>query len=165
MNNKKLLLHSEIFFKFAFAIHKSSPIPLRYLKSFSWSKQQPREIDWRLTKKEEYIAPGFLHHVATHTLAVQIDTFLQQKYADRLNHSDNAIKSASWIARLMRNAFAHNPFNPIWILNQECTNKNYVVQGIIELNTRELEGKPLKREHYGGPIAILKLSEFVRRLP
>lgn len=164
MDNKKLLLYSEIFFKFAFAIHKSIPIKLNYLDKFSWGKHIARKVDLKLTKKEEYLAPGLLHHVATHILAVQIDTFLQERYGDRFNHLNNDIKSAAWIARLIRNAFAHNPFDPIWELHTECENKLYQIPGVIELKTQDLDGKRIKREHYGGPIALLKLSEFVRGL-
>ena len=73
------------------------------------------------------------------------------------------IKSASWIARLIRNAFAHNPFDPVWIIQAECKNKQYEVPGTISLDTSSIDGKRLLRIHYGGPLAILKLSEFVLR--
>jgi hypothetical protein len=37
-----------------------------------------------------------------------------------------------------------------------------VVRDIISLDTNGLQGLALKREHYGGPLALLRLSQFVR---
>ena len=111
--DKKLLLQSEIFFKLAFAIHKSIPIKLNYLDQFSWGKHMVERKNLVLTTKEEKTAIGLLHHIATYIIAVQIDTYLQNKYPNRFNNADSSLKSSALIARLLRNAFSHNPFNPV----------------------------------------------------
>ena len=122
------------------------------------------EKDLKLTKKEENLSVALLHRVATYILVLQIDTVLQHKFQDRFNHKDSNIRSASWIARLIRNAFSHNPFYPQWEFYSECMNKQYGVGEIISLNTSGLNGKPVDRMHYGGPLALLQLSEYVRGL-
>jgi len=160
----KLLKYSEIFFKFAFAIHQPIHFKLMYLSQFSWGKHIANEKDLKLTKKEENLSVSLLHHVATYILALQVDRVLQDKFQDRFNHKDDNIRSASWIARLIRNAFSHNPFYPEWEFYTECLNKKYEVIDVISLDTTGLNGKYVERIHYGGPLALLRLSEYVRKL-
>lgn len=164
MDYGKLLKYSEIFFKFAFAIHQPIHFKLMYLSQFSWGKHTASKKDLKLTKKEENLSVALLHHVATYILALQIDTVLQDKFQDRFNHKNNDIRSAAWIARLIRNAFSHNPFYPRWEFYSECMNKQYAVSKIISLDTSKLHGKEVDRMHYGGPLALLRLSEYVRGL-
>ena len=82
---------------------------------------------------------------------------------NRFNHRNDGIRNASLILRQIRNAFAHDPLNPTWDIRQpEAMNKILVVKDIIKLDTKEINGKRIQRLHYGGPLAILKLSEFIR---
>lgn len=106
---------------------------------------------------------ALLHHVAIYLLANQIDTFLQNLYKDRFNHSNPDIKSAAWIARLIRNSFSHNPFYPVWLIDRDAKNKIFSVKNILQLDTTNLNGKFLDRSHYGGPLALLLLSNFVKK--
>jgi hypothetical protein len=73
-------------------------------------------------------------------------------------------RSASQIVRLIRNAFAHNPFAPVWRIPRECENQTYNVNNTIALKTSGLNGKPLERLNYGGPLALLCLLEFIKQL-
>jgi hypothetical protein len=91
-----------------------------------------------------------------------MDRALQDTVPDRFKHPDDGIRSAAWIARLLRNAFAHNPFNPVWMLYSECENKVFEVKDVIRLSTEGLHKKRVVREDYGGPLALLRLSQFIR---
>lgn len=98
-------------------------------------------------------------------LANQIDSVL-----DRLEGSGRfasgarpELFGAAWIGRLVRNAFAHNPLAPLWKLDRECRGKVYEVPRVIKLDCRLLKtGEPVRRMDYGGPLALLRLSIFVR---
>ena len=164
LNYQKLLKYSEIFFKFAFAIHQPLHFKPMYLGQFSWGRHIAKEKELKLTKKEENLSVALLHHVATYILALQIDRGLQDNFPDRYNHTNSEIVSISWIVRLIRNAFSHNPFYPEWKFYSECKNKRYEVKDIIYLDTTNLDGVYVDRSHYGGPLALLRLSEHVRRL-
>ncbi len=159
---------AEILLKFAFGISATFAANdrprLNYLEAFSWGKHVSQKAELELTEKQERIAPIFLEHVATYLCAVQVDTAFQQVVPERFQHADPAIQSAAWIARLVRNAFAHNPFAPTWKLYPECENRLFSVPGVIELNTTGLHDKPVARRDYGGPLAILRLLWFAKEL-
>jgi hypothetical protein len=117
-----------------------------------------------LNREQEIFAATLLVHSATYLCAVQADTILQATTHDRFKHVNQNIRSASWIARLIRNAFAHNPFAPVWKTYPECENQIYSVENVISLNTAGLNGKPVRRLDYGGPLALLCLSDFVKEV-
>ncbi|MBI4093310.1 MAG: hypothetical protein HY420_05285 [Candidatus Kerfeldbacteria bacterium] len=162
--DKQLLKYAEVFFKLSFAIHSTGSTKLEYLDTFSWGKHVLSKKDLKLTKKQEELGIALLHHVATYTLASQIDTTLQNLYKNRFKHRRKVVRNASWIARLVRNAFAHNPFYPQWIIQPEAKNSVFEVEDIIKIKTSNLDGKFVSRHDYGGPLALLSLSEFVRIL-
>jgi hypothetical protein len=72
--------------------------------------------------------------------------------------------SASRIAWLLRNAFAHNPFAPTWKVHGQHDNQTYAVKDVIVLKTSGLNGQLLKRSHGGGPLALLRLLQFTKRV-
>jgi hypothetical protein len=160
---KQLLRYSEILFKMAFAMHSGSHPKFQYLDTFVWGKHILKRKDLILNKKEEELAIALIHHVATYTLANQIDTCLQNCFKNRFEHKDKNIRNAAWIVRLIRNAFAHNPFYPKWKIYAECENKVFSVKNIIKLDTTSLDDKFVDRYNYGGPLALLRLSEFIRK--
>lgn len=164
ISQRQLLYYAEILFKMAFAMHDSDPPKFNYLEFFSWSKHSCSKKDLELTSKEEELAIALFHHVAIYVFANQMDTYLQNSFNDRFTHSDNDLRNAAWIVRLIRNAFAHNPFYPQWQFYNECKNKTYAVKDIISLNTKNINGKIVNRYDYGGPLALLRLSEYIRGL-
>lgn len=156
-------------YRFALAISTTfqisgSKLDLIYYNAFAYGLHTMTRAELELTKEQEELASILLVHSATYLCAVQADTVLQAIVPNRFNDSDPDIRSASWIARLIRNAFAHNPFAPVWKTYSECENKIYTVQNVISLNTTGLNGKPVERLHYGGPLALLKLLEFIKQL-
>ncbi len=143
----------------------SSRFPeLVYYDQFTYGGHLFKKEELELTKEQESFAAGLLVHSATYLCAVQADTVLQDAVPDRFKHTDPNIRSASWIARLIRNAFAHNPFEPVWKTYSECENQTYAVENVISLNTRGLDGKPVERLDYGGPLALLRLLDFVKQV-
>lgn len=98
-------------------------------------------------------------------MAVQIDTALERKFGtQRFDNSDEEIRSACSIARLVRNAFAHDPFGPVWEFPPKFANQRYEVRGILLLNTAGLEKQPVSRRDYGGPLALLRFLQFATQL-
>jgi hypothetical protein len=157
----ELLKNSELQYKYALGLGVTNP-RLQYLTIFSYGKHTARIRELRLNKDQEEFAVICIEHTAIYIMAVQIDSVLSETIEDRFNHKNNDVKSAAWIARLVRNSFAHNPFAPTWKIYRECDNKIYKVRNIISLNTKGLNNKPVKRMDYGGPLALLYLSRFVR---
>jgi hypothetical protein len=51
---------------------------------------------------------------------------------------------------------------PIWNVDAQCRDKIISVDNIISLDTAGLNGKKFDWQDYGGPLALLRLSEFVR---
>jgi hypothetical protein len=95
-------------------------------------------------------------------MAVAMKDAIKDTVNDPKNGSDADVQSAYQIARLIRNAFAHSPFNPIWSIDSDCRDKTFSVRDIIALDTTSLNGTAFDWRHYGGPLALLRLCHFVR---
>lgn len=166
-NLRQLLTDAENQFKLAIAFQtlcdNADSNVLTYARTWSFGMHIADHDELPLSPEEEKRASGALVHCATYLLAVQLDSVLQEAVSNRFNHSNSVIFAAAWIARLIRNAFAHNPLYPVWKIDRKCRNKLIEIPDIIRLNTREREGTSLKRMDYGGPLALLKLSSYVRQ--
>jgi hypothetical protein len=157
----QLIKNAQILFKLSLGFSATLP-ELGYLTSFASYGYVALADELRLTREDEFDGARFLEHVATYTLAIQVDTSLEVLYPSRFESTDEMLRSAARIAHLIRNAFAHNPFAPQWKIPSVCDNKHYVVRNLISLKTSSLNGNYVDRKDYGGPLALLKLSEFVR---
>lgn len=163
--NRRLLSEAQIFFKFSFGFGAHNPPKLIYYEQFSWGKHLLGKKDIQLTKKQERWSIAILHHVATNLMVAQMDSVLENHYGKkRFEHINQDIKSAAWIVRLIRNAFTHNPFNPIWLIDRRANNTIYEISEIIKLDTNNLNNRPVSRHDYGGPLALLVLSNFIKKL-
>lgn len=166
--HRQLITVAQHQFKLAVAVraHCTSSQPknaFAYLDTLSFGKHVAHSKELSPTQDEEQFAAAALEHSATYIMAVQIDTALQPVFPQRLSHLREDVQQSAWIARLIRNAFAHDPLNPVWLTYPECENQIFSVQEIITLNTAQLKGKVLQRMDYGGPLALLRFSEFVKR--
>ena len=139
---------------------------LPYPKTWSWGRHSVTDKDIKLSRDEARDGAMYVAHSALYIMVIQIDTALEKCFGgDRFSHPDKDIKSASCIARLIRNAFAHDPFHPVWLVPSRMKKQIFRLDKIdVELNVNDLEGKNVKRSHYGGPLALLQLSRFVREL-
>jgi hypothetical protein len=115
-----------------------------------------------LTKEQADIASDYLERTATYLMSITIKDALKDVYGDPKNHSDNRIVAAYQISRLIRNAFAHSPIEPKWSIDPNCRDKQFAIADVIFLNTKGLHGKKFDWRHYGGLLAIFRLSKFVR---
>jgi hypothetical protein len=73
--------------------------------------------------------------------------------------SEREIEDAFQISRLLRNAFAHNPFAPVWKIDRAYRDVVFDVPDVISLDSNGLDGEPVRRVHYGGPVAVLRFLE------
>lgn len=167
----KLIKLAEIQYRFAVGIntlystHERYP-KLSYPNYWTWGKHSITKKEIQLTRKETEDGAMLFSHSALYIMVVQIDSALEKFFGkNRFLHKNSDIQAAASIARLIRNAFAHDPFHPTWIINKRMKNKIFRVDRInIELNTSGFENRTVKRSHYGGPLVILELSRFIRSL-
>jgi hypothetical protein len=108
-------------------------------------------------------AACFLHKSATFLMAVAIRNAIRAVVSEPKSSTDPSIVAAYQIARLIRNAFTHSPFTPIWSIDPDCRYKIFSIPNIISLNTSELDGKIFDWRDYGGPLALFRLCRFVRQ--
>jgi hypothetical protein len=108
-------------------------------------------------------AACFLHKSATFLMAVAIRNAIRAVVSEPKSSTDPNIIAAYQIARLIRNAFTHSPFTPIWSIDPDCRHKIFSIPNIISLDTSELDGKIFDWRDYGGPLALFRLCRFVRQ--
>lgn len=115
-----------------------------------------------LRPDQAQVAGPILFHSATFLLAVAVRDAIAQWVADPKNSDNPNVFGAYQISRMIRNSFTHNPFAPVWSVDENCRDKAFTVTEIISLDTTGLNGQPFNEWHYGGPLALLKLCQFTR---
>lgn len=165
LNKSTDYLQQSFSFRLASAVRlavtaETQPLDLPMEWSHGEHKVKYKEV--ALRKDQADYAAWHLHHSATFLMAVAIKDAIKAVIYDPRNHADRNIRSAYQIARLIRNAFAHSPFRPVWSIDKDCRDSIFEVKDIIVLNTRGLHGISFDWRHYGGPLAILKFCQFVR---
>lgn len=165
-NQVALLRVAEMQYKLAVAVAASCNtrgLSIRYLDAYSAYNVSAVKKDLSLTKPQERFASTALEYSATYLMVVQMDTALLTTFGPaRLDHVEDEVKSASRIAWLLRNAFAHNPFAPTWKIYGQYVDQMYTVEGVITLRTSGLNGQLLNQKHYGGALSLLRLLQFIK---
>ena len=124
-------------FKLAHAVrikcYNNSSSRFEYPTMYVHGSHSVTNEEFSLNKKQEEFASSALLHCTRYIMIVQIDTALEMCIENRFEHIDNQVKSTAWIARLIRNAFSHDPFNPKWLIDRKCRNNTYEIENIIKM--------------------------------
>ena len=164
------LEHAELFYKFSLAVSNSisfgiSDLDLTYYEQFSFLGHIVNKKDLELTKSQERIGARMLESIGTYMIALQLNKVLEDEWREkRLQSRDKDVQSISQVVRLIRNAFAHDPLDPIWDISPSAKDKEFEIPGILTLKTHDLHGKRLDRRHYGGPLALLRLTQHLKKI-
>jgi hypothetical protein len=118
--------------------------------------------DFGLRSEQADYAASLLEMTATFVLASTVRDALVALFPNTQNQTDQHVVSAYQISRLIRNAFAHSMFQPIWSIDADCRERNLEIENVIRLNTADLNGVDLDWRHYGGPLAIFYFGRYVR---
>jgi hypothetical protein len=110
---------------------------VNYLETFSFGQHVAHRDELALTTEQEEHAFAALEHCAPYLAAVQVHTILESIHTDPFKISESEIAAAFQIARLIRNAFARNPFEPIWEIRDTGKDHTFSVPSVITLNTTQ----------------------------
>ncbi|MBM4134720.1 MAG: hypothetical protein FJ245_13255 [Nitrospira sp.] len=136
--------------------------PLDLPLQWSHGKHLVRYQEVALRKDQARFAAWNMHRTSTFLMAVAVKDAIKAAVPDPKNAKDSDVRAAYQVARLIRNAFAHNPFSPVWSIDPDCRNQTFKVRDIISLDTTNLQGATFDWRHYGGPLALLRLCRYVR---
>ncbi len=159
------LFSSELQFRLASAVRLAVTLdkqPLDVPLEWSHGKAKIKYEDVALRKDQSEFAAWNLHRSATFLMAVAMKDAIVFAVNDAKNSENSNINSAYQISRLIRNSFAHSPFDPIWSIGRDCRDRIFKVEDIITLDTTDLQGVQFNWKHYGGPLALLMLCRYVR---
>lgn len=159
------LFAAELQFRLASAVRLAvnlgnQPLDLPTEWTHGTHRVQYEEIALRSDQAD--VAAILMHQSATFMMAIAMRDAISATVPNPKNHADPDISGAYQIARFIRNAFAHSPFNPMWSIDNDCQGKIFAVRNIVALDTTALHGVVLDWRHYGGPLALLRLCRFVR---
>lgn len=157
---------AKLFYKFALAVSMTflghPDTELRYLDRFSYYKHRAEKSELKLNKADEQRGANALEHVGIFMMALQLNKVLEDEWGrNRLQSNDRNIRNTSQVVRLIRNAFAHDPFMPVWDISKSAKDKEFEIPEILILKTHGLHGKQVKSEDYGGQLALLRLVDFI----
>jgi hypothetical protein len=159
------LFVAELQFRLASAVRLATTFneqPLDLPVQWSHGRHVVDYADVALRKDQADFAACHLQRSASYLMAVGVRDALAATFPDPKNHADPDIRAAYQISRLIRNAFAHSPFDPVWSIDADCVGQTLRVRDIIVIDTTELNGTGFDWRHYGGPLALLRLCQFVR---
>jgi hypothetical protein len=105
------------------------------LETFSFGRHLASNDEFSLTPQEEEQAFAALEHCATHLYVVQIHTALESIRQSNIHLLEPEIEHAFQISRLIRNAFAHNSFAPLWKIGGAYRGLILSVPDVISLDT------------------------------
>ncbi len=160
------LFTAELQFRLASAVRLATTLkiqPLDLPTQWTHGQHSVNYEEIALRDDQAEYASRFLQRSATFLLAVSVKNAIRGVVQDPKSSSDSAVQGAYQIARLIRNAFTHAPFHPIWSIDPDCRDRLFSVPGVITLDTKGLQGTPFDWRHYGGPLALLQLCRFVRQ--
>jgi hypothetical protein len=156
--------------QFRLSLHISAKGPgisslTTHFKGMTYGKYALGEDELQLSPQEAATASRGLEHCATLILAIAVDTALENCFGkDRFKSQDSQVSTASYIGRILRNAFAHDPFFPRWKLQNPCYRCAFEIRGVISLDTTSLDDRAVEWEDYGGPLALLRFLRYCRDL-
>ena len=160
-----LLLTAELQFRLASAVRLATTLkvqPLDLPTVWVHGRHQVNYEEIAVRQEQADYAAFFLQKSATYLLAVTIKDAIRSVVSDPKSSPEPNIQAAYQIARLIRNAFAHAPFSPIWSIDEDCRDRIFAIPDVISLNTTGLQGLSFDWRHYGGPLALFQLCRFVR---
>lgn len=159
------LFAAELQFRLASAVRlatTSKRQPLDLPMEWTHGRHRVRYEEIALRQDQADYAAVFVHRSATYLMAVAMKDAIRAVVHDPKSSSDDDVRSAYQIARLIRNAFTHSPFEPTWSIDPDCRNTTFAVRDLVILNTTGLHDTPFDWHHYGGPLALFQLCRFVR---
>ncbi len=159
------LFTAELQFRLASAVRLATTRnlqPLDFPVEWTHGQHRVRYDEIALRGDQADYAAFFLHRSATFLLAVAMKDAIRAVVPDPKTSPDSDVRAAYQIARLIRNAFAHAPFSPTWSIDADCQDTIFSIPHVIALDTSGLHGIVFDWRHYGGPLALFRLCQFVR---
>lgn len=159
------LFAAELQFRLASAVSLAVTMdkqPLDLPLVWSHGKHKVRYKEVALRKDQADFAAWNMHRSTTFLMAVVMKDAIKAAVTDPKKATNSDVQAAYEISRLIRNAFAHSPFSPVWSIDPDCRNRVFKVGDIISLDTTNLQGRPFDWRDYGGPLAMLRLCRYVR---
>jgi len=160
-----LLFAAELQFRLASAVRLAVTMdnqPLDLPLEWSHGKHKISYKEVALRKDQAAFAAWNMHRSATFLMAVTMKDAIKAVVPDPKHATNSDVQAAYQISRLIRNAFAHSPFNPVWSIDPDCRNRVFEVRDVVSLDTTNLQGVAFDWRHYGGPLAMLRLCRYVR---
>jgi len=160
-----LLFTAELQFRLASAVRLAVTMenqPLDLPQEWSHGKHKVSYREVALRQDQADFAAWSMHRSATFLMAVAMKDAITAGVPDPKNATNSDVQAAYQVSRLIRNAFAHSPFNPVWSIDPDCRNRVFEVSGVVLLDTTDLQGVEFNWRHYGGPLAMLHLCRYVR---
>lgn len=159
------LFTAELQFRFASAVRVATTMhlqPLDLPMEWTHGKHRVTYDEVALRQDQADFAARHLQRSATYLMAVAMKDAIRAVVPDPKNSTDHSVRAAYQIARLIRNAFAHAPFSPVWSIDPDCRNVTFSIPDIVTLDTTNLHGTAFDWRQYGGPLAMFRLCRFVR---
>ena len=133
--------------------------PLDVPIEWTFGKHRTTYQEFALREDQVERVASWLEFVSTFVMASAIVEAFKDLWVEPSKHPNPDFVVAYQASRLIRNAFAHSMLRPVW---DGCKDRVFEIPGVFKLDTTGLDGKVFDWPHYGGHLAIWRLSQWVR---
>jgi len=159
------LRDAELQFKLVVAVRTACSFgeqPLAAPSEWVFGRLRVQGSDLSLGAHEVELAASLLEHAVTFGLCLAASQAIKDTLPNPRGSSNANVVAAWEIARLIRNAYAHQPLDPVWSIDPHCRDTTYEIEDVVRLDTHGLNGARVGWQDYGGLLALFLLSRWVR---
>lgn len=190
-NHIKYLFDAELQFRLASAIRiavTNGRQPLDFPQIWTHGKHSVDYDEVSLRQDQAEYAAAIIQHSATLTMAIAVKDAIESvipglskavkkngnNIIQAVNNEIINTKDKRWlipdhqvgtvyhVSRLIRNAYAHAPFSPKWMIQDGLDQMIFTIPDVVDFRTHGLNGLDFDWRHYGGLLVLYKLCRFTR---
>ena len=113
--------------------------PLDIPQEWSHGKHNVSYKEVALREEQIDFAAWNMHRLATLLMAVAMKDATKAAVPDPKIATNSNVQAAYQVSRLIRNAFAHSPFSPVWSIDPDWHNRVFDELEVASLNTTALQ--------------------------
>ncbi len=102
-----------------------------------------------------------LEMISTNNLAIALNVAIEKELEDKVIKSNDDV---FLFIKCLRNAFAHNPYDPKWHLTDTRYRKQYVIEDGWRIDLTSLHGTDVSPQQYHHASGLLRITDLALNL-
>jgi len=105
-----------------------------------------------------------LERISTQNLAIALDSALKESFPDGMDSEIEELRSYFRFVRCLRNAFAHDPYSPVWVLTGPYYARVYSLPEGWQVDLTQRHNIPVQDSDYRHASGLIRLLDFGKKM-